>query len=121
MDRLPLPGQWRAAGNENPVGKNALKARLRRMNSGQIAIDALYYFKSTLGKAEYREFSGVFDIAVQAIEKQLRQEEACEYCGHYAEGRRHLIGYGDGSYREIEVHYCPHCGRRLEEKLKEVI
>lgn len=51
--------------------------------------------------------------------ERMQQDEKCEYCGYYAVGRRHLIGYGDGNYIEVEVHYCPHCGRRLEERSKD--
>ena len=55
----------------------------------------------------------------KVMNERMQQDEKCEYCGYYAVGRRHLIGYGDGNYIEVEVHYCPHCGRRLEERSKD--
>ena len=86
-----------------------------KVSKEQIAIDALNYFKVTLGNGVYSEFVGVFDIAIKAIEKQIPKKPistdeqnmryvtnyTCPYCG------KHFSGTGIASY-------CYHCGQALD-------
>lgn len=64
------------------------------------------------------------DLAIVALREQMQREKGCEYCDpEVMDGNpifsRHADGYlGNGKFCSdagvgIKAHYCPQCGRKL--------
>ncbi len=90
---------------------------------------AIKTIKIAIAEVEWNyplDYAIAFETAIEALQEKLEREKGCDYCKNISKQLKGHKGFGYAVLFEqitideiveinIDVDYCPHCGRKLGE------